>query len=249
MQAEEFGTAHANAARLLCAVCIALLGDDALEAADPARSSQGSTESASTAGDLGRRAASSAEWQAAAWEVAGLVPHMAAAAAALSAISGASQVVLAYTCSAYSYVLYRLLSCSAISGQQQLETWAAAADVGLRLLPLRRQLDVRWQQQNVPAHLQRGAKSLAGSLLNVWSTGCYDALDWANRFSNTVAADARASLAGELAHLHGRSCRLLHWLAAADNRATLPGGGRTGGGRTGEPCRGVSACFSALWLY
>ena len=220
--ADKFVTAHANSARLLYAVCIALMGD---KAADPAGSSQDSTGSAGTAGDRGRHFASSAEWQAAAWEVAGLVPHMASAVVAVSAISSASQAMLAYTCSAYSHVLSRLVECHGISSQQRLEVWAAAADAGLRLLPLLRQLDVKWQQQDVPARLRGAAQDLISSLMHVWIEGCYGALDWANMFASTVAADVRASLAGELEQLHSRSCRLLQWLAAADNRAALPGEG------------------------
>jgi hypothetical protein len=35
-------------------------------------------------------------------------------------------------------------------------------------------------------------------------------------------------MAGQLAQLHSRSCRLLHWLAAGDNRALLPQRGSMG---------------------
>jgi hypothetical protein len=34
--------------------------------------------------------------------------------------------------------------------------------------------------------------------------------------------DVRASLAAQLAQVHSRRCRLLHWLAAGGHRALLP---------------------------
>ena len=103
--------------------------------------------------------------------------------------------------------------------------WAAAADAGMRLLPLLGQLDASWQEREDlgPAAVQGAAQAIATLLCRMLFVGSAGAWAWACRpGSAALTADARDSLAAQLAQLHSRGCRLLHWLAAGDNRAMLP---------------------------
>ena len=156
------------------------------------------------------------------------MPHMAAVMRALWAGSSSNlRQALPGTCYSFAAALYcqdtRRIS---IGSQQQLEAWVAAADAGMRLLPLLRQLDARWrQQQDLQPAVQEAAVLTSRRLLRMILVGSTGAWASALQSGSALAADARAGLAEQLAQLHSRSCRLLHWLAAEDNRAVLPNSG------------------------
>ena len=204
--AYHLNRAHATAAKLLEVVCTAL-GDIGAAAEGPAGSGQDSA---------GSTAAGRANQQAAAWEAIGLLPHMAAVVQAMSASSSIQQMQA--TCLSYAHVVSQLSQRVAISSREQLGTLVAGVEAGLRLLPLLKQLDGSSQQQGIGT----GHSDFAYELLSMWKDGCFAAWTWADSSGSAEIGDARAGAAAQLAQLHRRSCRLLHWLAAEGNCAVLP---------------------------
>ena len=207
--------AHHNAAKLLRELCLLLTS---------ATGQPGSQAAASSTAE-GR-----ADLEAAGWQVVGLVPHMAAviqALAAGSSSSSESQQALHSTCYLFADALFQQDKWrTSIGSQQQLEAWAASLDAGMQLLPLLRQLDGSWRQQGdlSAVRLHTAALMAARMVLRMLHVGSTGAWVWAVKSGNALRADARASLAAQLAQLHSRS-RLLHWLAAGDNRTVLRGEG------------------------
>ena len=211
--AQQHAAAHRNAAKLLSDLCLLLT---------------------SAAGQPGSRAAATstapgrAELQAAGWQVVGLVPHMAAAIQGMAAgTSRKLQQMLPAICYSFATAVQcQDMWSTSIGSQQQLEVWVAAADAGMRLLPLLRQLDASWhQRQDLRDDFQIVALMAARLVLRMLHVGSIGACKWALRPGSEPAACVRASLAAPLAQLHSRSCRLVHWLLAGGHRAMMPGGG------------------------
>ena len=213
LPAQHFAAAHLNSAKQLSDLCT-LLTSAAGEPGEPA----GQAAAVSTA-------AGRAELQAAGWEVIGLVPHMKAVIQALWAGSSSElQQVLPATCLSFASALYHQDAWrTSIGSQQQLEAWVAAADAGMQLLPLLHQLDASWRrQQHLEPAMQSAALTTARLLLRMLHVGSFGAWEWAIVYGSALAVDVRASLAAQVAQVHSRSCRLLHWLAAGGHRALLP---------------------------
>jgi hypothetical protein len=92
----------------------------------------------------------------------------------------------------------------------------------MQLLPLLCQLDASWRQQDLEPALQSAALSTARLVLKMLHVGSTGAWVWTVASGSTLTLDSRASLAAQLAQLNGRTCRLVHWLAAGGHRALLP---------------------------
>ena len=238
LPAEVIMQAHASAIKLLAPLYHALVINEvaagAAGASQDSAGGQGNAGRAPVAGGGSNRAAAvcTADLQGAAcWEMIGLVPHLAAVLDWLGRLPAGStglQQVQAFYCTAFTMLLSWRDELGSFSSQQQLRAWAAAADAGLRLLPLlcHWQLDASWQQLDVRTVQQAPAGTVASSILGLWRDGCITAWSWADGSGSMASAEERASVAGQLAQLQSRSCRLLHWLAAApDDCAVLPGRG------------------------
>ena len=167
------GELHSAAARLLIIMCEPLLPREG-EAESSSGAADGTSSSAGCkdAGSPANSATSSDSQRCAALEVAGLVPHMAAVLRLLAANSGCSQSCLATICTSYAAAL--LLPCCGpgdFRSHEELGTWAASAEEGLRLLPLLSRLAV------VSEVLQGAAASLSKQLLALWLVGGRLAVD------------------------------------------------------------------------
>ena len=218
--AGSLAAAYHHAARLLLMFCIFM--DSEEEGAGS--NHPGNAASSQTAGSS--PAGGAANQQKAAWVVIGLVPHLAAAIQALAAFSPGLQEDLASICHSVGALLsFAEARRGSITSQQQLEVWLAAGDAGLRLQPLLRQLDASWRQQDAPPICDDAAQATAQQVVKMLRSGSIAAWRWAESSGRAAAVDKRAGLAAQLAQLHSRGCRLLHWLAAVDNRAMLPGRG------------------------
>ena len=118
------------------------------------------------------------------------------------------------------------LPCPFSSGSEVAE-WCAAADAGLRLLPLLWQLQQAWQLQPPPCLPASGgisgqdaATSLANACLGVWANYLHPLAIFQCGESQTPARSlqAGAAAAEPMWQLHSTACRLVHWWAS------LPGG-------------------------
>jgi hypothetical protein len=161
-----------------------------------------------------------------AWEVVKIVPHLALVLRQLAADS-CPQVNLAGACAVYAAALILVDSWhGGICSWEELGAWAAAADAGLRLLPLLADLDARWRQLapgDEPSGAQRGtARELSLQLVSaVWQRAASAASVWVlgdgggePAAAVAVASEAPAALSQQLWQLHSTACRMVLWLAA-----------------------------------
>ena len=176
------------------------------------------------------------ETQAAAWEVVDLVPHVAQVLQALSAGSAGAEPP-ARVCQNYA-IAAGLLGDDGFSGldgirsNAELASWAAAANVGMRLLPLLVRLNADchtlspervWLQPDAANRLLQALLSLAtggSTLAQLWVNGRAATQDAAAAGSRQPTP---AHLANQLCRLHKSTCSLVHWLAVSSNQVLLPG--------------------------
>jgi hypothetical protein len=192
--------------------------------------------SSGTSGGTAPEAVLQQELHAAAWEVVDLVPHMAQVLQALSA-EGADADTLACLCQNYAATASLLddggSGLGGICSSSELAAWAAAADAGVRLLPLLAQWNADWQQlaaDQAPAHPD-AACNLAELLLHTLAVGGSHLAD--ERVSGGGATQAAAAggkpqptpayLAKQLCRVHKSTCSLVHWLRVEGNPALMPG--------------------------
>jgi hypothetical protein len=215
--AGRLAAAHQHGAKLLLRFCTFMDSEADGNQPGSANSSQPGAFSSSPAGGEANR-------QLAAWVVMGLVPHLAAAIHSLAAVSPGVQAELAVICHTFAALLSLAeMRRGSISSKQQLELWLAATDAGLRLQPLLRQLGACWRQQDAPA-----AQATAQQMVRMLWNGSVEARVWVEASSCEATGHEQADLAAQLAQMHGRGCRLLHWLAAGDNHSALPDGASMG---------------------
>ena len=138
--------------------------------------------------------------------------------------------VASVMCSSLTAVLQlimRSMTGAAISKLDQLTAWAAAADAGLRLLPLLAQLDADMRSGGEYAGGRTPAAQLWSICFTFWAAGTDPmygcARDWAAHIAATAAVPAatRTTTAARLCQLHATVCRLMHWLAASSERLQL----------------------------
>ena len=230
---DNFINTHAGTIRLLSRLCnwmhtpLQLAPDASGRGGGQPTSGGSSTVPDSPATGAGSQAA--VDVQPAAWALIHLLPHLAALLQELASSDAYSQHRLAVICNDIAAAL-GLLKARAFSGPEnldQLAAWAAAADAGLRLLPLLVQLGARWSQQQhdplLPAELQHNAffQLPRGLLVDVWMRQVEPARLCASSHLHQLAAGSPAAgqeqlppVARQLWQLHSTSCRLIHWLAA-----------------------------------
>jgi hypothetical protein len=134
--------------------------------------------------------------------------------------SGCSQPHLAGACAGYVSALQLVnLAHGGIRSWDELGAWAAAADAGLRLLPLLADLDAHWRQL-APSTQPRGALRQEAAQLSavlvaaLWEHWAQSAYEWADAvFSDAAAPMPTAPLLQQLWQLHSTACRLVHHLA------------------------------------
>ena len=107
----------------------------------------------------------------------------------------------------------------------RLAAWCAAADAGLRLLPLLVRLQLGWQQRpssgppvpSEPGMPPPGAL-LARVLLKLWAVYLPPVSDALTIHTETSlgAVETARTMAQPLSQLHATVCRLVHWAAALD---------------------------------
>ena len=183
------------------------------------------------------RSQRAAAMQAAAWAAVRLLPRLAAALKVLAVGVPAIQQRVLSTAEIWGQLLTPALEIQTVSSMQQLEALVAAADAGLRLLPLLTQQLLLAAEPAGPLDvLQSLGTGLVGTRLYVQSICglvtagselCITFLrlhrkdeDLAALSSSQLAAAATAT-----SRLHATACRLVHWLAAmppAELRRLLP---------------------------
>ena len=226
---DDFMRTHAGSIRLLSRLCRWIDTPLQLPAEASGRggaqSTRGSTASDSSATGAGS-SQTAADVQAAAWAVIHLLPHLAALLRELACSDAFSQYQLAEVCNAIAVALCLLQAFKGPGSLDQLAAWAAAADAGLRLLPLLVQLGARWRQRQpdplLPAELHDSASvHFSTLLLDVWMRHVEKARQCASSHLHQLAAGSPAAdetqlppVARQLWQLHTTSCRLVHWLAA-----------------------------------
>jgi hypothetical protein len=119
------------------------------------------------------------------------------------------------------------LPCAFSSGSEVAE-WCAAAEAGLRLLPLLWQLQQAWQLQPPPCLPASGgmsgpdaATTLANACLGVWANYLHPLAIFQCGESQTPARSlqAGAAAAEPMWQLHSTACRLVHWWASLPGAA------------------------------
>jgi hypothetical protein len=164
--------------------------------------------------------------QAAAWASVRLLPKLAAALKVLAVGVPAIQHRVLSTAEIWGQLLAPASEIQAVRSVQQLEALVAAADAGLRLLPLlARQLLAAAEPASPVDLLQSLGTGLVGTRLYVQTIGALvrDGSEFCITFLRLQRADEAlaawsssqlAAAATATSRLHATACRLVHWLAA-----------------------------------
>jgi hypothetical protein len=166
-----------------------------------------------------------AEQIAVAWQIVGLVPHMAATLDSLIATAAICPLEardsLADMCDWLGtavYYIIRLRGSSSPASPERLQAWVAAVQASTRLLPPLAQLDAAWCQQPAMQNpeLQNAALRLVTFLcLALWN------VKPPLSHAPAEAGQLLQSLPEQLWQLHSSSCRVLHWLTGSQAGAAL----------------------------
>jgi hypothetical protein len=246
------GMLHAHAAGLLGSLCWPLIpgscdqaplsgsqtgtgisggSDDSCRAAGAASGSDSSSLTGTSPAPCAQ--AGSDRQRLATWEVVRLVPHLALVLRQLAAdSSGCLPDCLARVCEGYGLAVALAGDQHSMRSWDELGAWAAAADAGLRLLPLLADLDARWRQLG-PDEKPReatcgGAAELSTQLVAALRQGgAMSASSWARDNAAAAAAAAAAdkapaALLRQLWQLHSAACRMMLSLAAGSSRLAGP---------------------------